>query len=202
MVDKPKVETIAVNLVPQIKTAFDASLKGGQDALKHAQEVGRHLADAKEQVLNAKLSWTKWREHHFPKLAQTTASLYMRVWTGRAHLPSNAVATLGSEGRLSVREAGKLVSQALLTPEEIAEREARKAKAKAAREAEKAKAKKTLKERLQDLKSANEVVALLRQAFDHDFLASVVEMLAKEDSLEFPAAPRRTPEQQQFQRRA
>jgi hypothetical protein len=195
--DKADIATVAVSYVPQIRTAHDAYVKNGQDALTKAVEAGRFLTEAKEVVKKSGLSWTEWRGHHFPKIPQTTASLYMRLYENRDGLTSNGVANLAREGKLSVRGAAALVKKPP-TQEQLAERAANKLE----RDAEKkVKAARPLVEQLRELKDAGPVAELLRRAFpDADFIATLIEVLSKDqpktDTLAIPPELRRTqPEQ-------
>jgi hypothetical protein len=199
MPDKPDLTTVAANLVPLIKTAHDAYVKNGQDALAKAIEAGKFLTDAKELVKGSKLSWTEWRGHHFPKIPQTTASLYMRLYENRDGLTSNGVANLARDGKLSVRGAAALVKKPP-TQEQLAERAA----AKAIREAEKPKAAKSLEQQLREIDDAGVVAALIRRAHpDADFIATLIEVLQKDqpktDMLAIPPELRR-PQQEQVRR--
>src|SRR6516162_5143699 len=69
----------ALSFVGQIKTEHKAVLKADGEALKHAIECGKYLNLAKENVVAAKVKWTKWREENIPEISQQTASLYMRL---------------------------------------------------------------------------------------------------------------------------
>jgi hypothetical protein len=120
----------------------------------------------------------------------------MRLYENRDGLTSNGVANLARDGKLSIRGAAALVKNPP-SPEKVAERAA----AKAARDAAKAKAAKPLVEQLGDLKDVDKVADLLKRSFDADFIATLIDVLARDqpkvDMLDIPPAlDRRQPQQE------
>jgi hypothetical protein len=178
----------ALSLIPQIKEAHDkveaCQQTSYNQALEYAIKAGELLAIAKEAVGHG--GWAAWRQQNLANIAQTTASLYMRLAEHKDRFKetriSNSVADLKSKGKLSLRAAAALLPK---RPQTLAQKAAIKARNEA-----NAAAKKTnegiAKEYINGL-AADELVIVLKEVHDTDYLRELSGTLAR--SLTLPGVP-------------
>jgi hypothetical protein len=125
-----------LTLVPQILAAHQAYVTAQKGGLDHAFEAGRLLNLAKETVLagngDKRGKWEKWRTEHIPTIPESTAVLYMRLAKHKDEIVKQqcVIASLADGGKLTLREADKLI------PKTDKQKE-RSAKAAATRQANK-----------------------------------------------------------------
>jgi len=156
----------ALSLVPQIKEAHDkataAQQSGYQQSLQAAIDAGELLIRAKEAVGTG--GWTKWREKHLNDVPQTTVSLYIRLAKNKERFSeraiSNSVANLRNEGKLSIRSAAALLSKA-------------KPRGKPPNKPGKGEPEDWLK-----ALDVDELVIVLRQVFDSEYIGRLAKALA------------------------
>jgi hypothetical protein len=170
----------ALLLIPQIKEAHERAEAAQQtsytQALEHAIKAGELLTIAKEAVGHG--GWATWRQQNLANIPQTTASLYMRLAEPKNKVRlkeiSNSVADLKSKGMLSLRAAAAALPK---RPQTLAQKAAIKARQEA-----NAAAKKNnegiAKEYLNGL-AADELVSVLREVHNTDYLRELSGTLAK-----------------------
>jgi hypothetical protein len=170
----------ALSFVPQIKEAHEKAEAAQQtsynQALEHAIKAGELLMLAKEAVGHG--GWANWRQQNLAAIPQTTASLYMRLAEHKDKFKdariSNSVADLKSKGKLSLRAAAAILPK---RPQTLAQKAAIRAR-KEALEAAKKTNEGIGKEYLNGL-AADELVTVLREVHDTDYLRELSGTLAK-----------------------
>jgi hypothetical protein len=168
----------ALSLIPEIKAAHEEAEKCQRSshsrALEYAIKAGEGLILAKGAVGHG--AFSIWRQQNLPHIAQTTASLYMRLAEHKAIFRegqiSNTVATLSAEGKLSLRAAAALLPKRPQTAAQIAAAKAR-AEAKAA---EKKSNEGIAKEWVKAL-AVDELAVVLREVFDAEYLGRLARAL-------------------------
>jgi hypothetical protein len=180
----------ALLLIPKIKEAHEkveaAQQTSYTQALEYAIKAGELLTLAKEAVGHGR--WATWRQQNLAGIAQTTASLYMRLVEHKDRFKeiSNSVADLKSKGMLSLRAAAAKLPK---RPQTLAQKAAIKARQEA-----KAAAKKNdegiAKEYLNGL-AADELVTVLKEMHDAEYLRELSGTLAKALTPPTPGVVRR-----------
>jgi hypothetical protein len=173
-------EDKALSLVPGIKEAHEKAEAAQQtsysQALEYAIKAGDLLLLAKEAVGHGR--WGAWRQQNLAGIPQTTASLYMRLAEPKNKVRlkeiSNSVADLKSKGMLSLRAAAATLPKRPLTLAQKAAIKARKEAMAAAKKDDEGIAKKYL-----NGLAADELVIVLREVHDTDYLRELSGTLAK-----------------------
>jgi Protein of unknown function (DUF3102) len=159
----------ALLLIPKIKEAHEK-------ALEYAIKAGELLTQAKEAVGHGR--WATFQRENLAGIPQTTASLYMRLAEpknkDRLKEISNSVADLKSKGKLSLRAAAAALPK---RPQTLAQKAAIKAR-KEAKEAAKKSNEGIAKDYLNGL-AADELVTVLREVHDTDYLRELSGTLAR-----------------------
>jgi len=175
--NKAELEAKALSLVPQINAAYQAMISAGLDKapLEKAIALGKLLKLAKEALGHGK--FMAYLGQHCPKISQRTANVYMLVAKKEEHLRANwqRAATLAGDGKISIRTA--LVE--LRTPAEKKTAEERAAKAKATKAAKAALSAPVLLEKELQPMNVDDVLRLLTDTFDADFLDTLYKAIGK-----------------------
>jgi hypothetical protein len=184
VVDRAKAKVTAVeakglSYVPQIieahKRVVDAERSGHQRSLDAAIAAGKLLNAAKEAV-KGQFKWSEWRSEYLKDVPQTTASLYMRLAKNQDRLRkpdlatddgkrvSNGLLKLGATGELSIKKAAALLVEK---------------KPRGANPQRKKGDLDIVKRWIREVLAADELVAIVREVRDADYLKAMVAAATK-----------------------
>jgi len=199
VVDRAKARIDATHretmlFVPRILDAYrkaqDADKLGFNQSLAANIALGKILSEAKDAAVKGKLRWKDWRAEHIPQITQTRASLCMRLYKGEDRLLkptgddgkriSDAVATALADGKMSVRKAAALlVTRTRTNP-------TRTNPTKSGSDLD------VVKRCIKEVLAADELVAIVREVRDADYLRELVAAATK--ALTPPSPPSLGPE--------
>jgi|SRR5262249_1832082 len=167
------VEAKGASYVPQIleahKKVVEAERSGHQRSLDAAIAAGELLNAAKEAI-KGQFKWSEWRTEYLRDIPQTTASLYMRLAKNQDRLRkpdpeiSNGLLKLGATGELSIKKAAALLVEK---------------KPRGANPQRKKGDLDIVKRWIGEVLAADELVAIVREVRDADYLKAMVAAATK-----------------------
>jgi len=162
--------------IQQINAAHQATVMAYQGALEKAIECGVMLVEAKRKVGHG--AWESWLGDNCPDISLSTAKRYMRYARNAPELEEAAEQNGQALADLSGAAAGKILAKPQ-TPEEKEKRKANKpCKAPLLTMVSPIEARRTCILHLKALSGADEVLDLLKQVYDKEFLTKLDDLIA------------------------